>query len=45
VFISGFSGIIKCKKERLTNIVIILNAWLFIKGLKVVRNTSKGSYS
>jgi hypothetical protein len=45
VLISGFSGVIKCKKERLTNIVVILKAWSSIKGLKVVRNTSRDSYS
>jgi hypothetical protein len=26
VLIGGFSGVIKCKKERLTNIVVILKA-------------------
>ena len=45
VFMGGFSGVIECKKERLANIVIISNAWSFIKGLKVVRNTFRGSYS
>jgi hypothetical protein len=45
VLISGFLGTIKCKKERLANIVIILKAWLFIKDLKVVRNISKDFYS
>jgi hypothetical protein len=45
VFISGFLGVIKYKKEWLANMVVILNAWSSIKGLKVVRNTSRGSYS
>jgi hypothetical protein len=45
VLISGFLGAIKCKKERLANMVIILKAWLFVKDLKVVRNASKDSYS
>jgi hypothetical protein len=35
----------KCIKERLANMVVILKAWSSIKGLKVVRNTSRGSYS
>jgi hypothetical protein len=41
----GFSGVIKCIKERSANMVVILNTWLSIKGLKVVRNASKDSYS
>jgi hypothetical protein len=45
VLIGGFSGVIECKKERLVNMVVILKAWLFIKDLKVVRNTSRDSYS
>jgi hypothetical protein len=45
VLIGRFLGAIKCIKERLANMVIILKAWLFIKGLKVVRNASKDSYS
>jgi hypothetical protein len=45
VLIGGFSGAIKCIKERLANTVIILKAWSFIKGLKVVKNASKDSYS
>ena len=40
-----FLGITKCIKERLANMVVILKAWLSIKGLKVVRNVSKVSYS
>jgi len=39
-----FSGAIKCVKEWLANTVIILKAWLSVKGLKVVRNISKVSY-
>jgi hypothetical protein len=45
VLINGFLGVIKCIKERSANIVVILKAWSFIKGPKVVRNTSKDSYS
>jgi hypothetical protein len=45
VLIGGFLGVIKYKKERLTNIVVILKAWLFIKDLKVVKNASRDSYS
>ena len=45
VFIDGFLGVIECVKERLANIVVILKAWSFIKGLKVVRNVSEVSYS
>jgi len=40
-----FLGVIKCVKEQLANIVIILKAWPSVKGLKVVRNVSKVSYS
>ena len=43
--IEWFLGAIKCIKERLANMVIILKAWLSVKGLKVVRNVSKVSYS
>ena len=45
VLIDGFSGAIKCKKERLANTVMILKAWSFIKDLKVVRNASRDFYS
>ena len=45
MLISGFLGAIKCKKERLANIVVILKAWLSIKDSKVVRNASRDSYS
>ena len=45
VLIDQFLGVIKCIKERLANTVVILKAWLSIKGLKVVRNVSKVSYS
>jgi hypothetical protein len=41
VLTDGFLGVIKCVKERSANIVVILKAWSFIKGLKVVRNVSK----
>jgi hypothetical protein len=43
--IGGFSGVIKCTKERLTNTVVILKAWSSIKGPKVVRNASRDSCS
>jgi len=39
-----FLGVTKCIKERSANTVIILKAWLSVKGLKVVRNVSKVSY-
>ena len=45
IFMDQFLGIIKCIKERSANTVIILKAQLSIKGLKVVRNVSKVSYS
>ena len=45
IFIDWFLGAIKCIKERLANTVIILKAQLSVKGLKVVRNVSKVSYS
>ena len=45
ILIGQFSGIIKYIKERSANTVVILKAWLSIKGLKVVRNISKVSYS
>jgi hypothetical protein len=44
ILIGCFLGVIKCIKERLANIVVILKAWPSIKGLKVVRNVSKVSY-
>ena len=43
VFTDWFLGAIKCTKERLANAVIILKAWLSVKGLKVVRNAFKVS--
>jgi len=45
ILIDWFLGVIKCIKERLANIVVILKAWLSVKGLKIVRNISKVSYS
>jgi hypothetical protein len=45
VLINGFSGVIECVKERSANMVMILKAWSSIKGLKVVKNVSKVSYS
>ena len=45
VLMDGFSGVIECVKERLANMVVILKAWSSVKGLKVVRNVSKVSYS
>jgi hypothetical protein len=45
VFMEWFSGIIKCIKEQLANIVVILKAWLSVKSLNVVRNISKVSCS
>jgi hypothetical protein len=40
-----FSGTIECIKEWLANIVVILKAWLSVKGLKVVRNVFRVSCS
>jgi hypothetical protein len=45
VLTGGFSGAIKCKKERSANTVVILKAWLSVKDPKVVRNASGDSYS
>jgi len=45
VLMGQFSGAIKCVKERSANTVVILKAWLSVKGLKVVRNVFKVSYS
>jgi hypothetical protein len=45
VLAGGFSGAIECTKERLANTVVILKAWLSIKGLKVIRNVSEVSCS
>ena len=44
IFMGWFLGIIKCIKKQLANIVIILKAWLSVKGLKVVRNIFKVFY-
>src|SRR3984957_5191875 len=41
VLIEWFLGVTECIKERLANTVVILKAWVFVKGLKVVRNISK----
>jgi len=45
VLVGWFLGAIKYIKERSANTVVILKAWLSVKGLKVVRNVSKVSYS
>jgi hypothetical protein len=45
MLINGFLSVIKCIKEWLANIVIILKAWSFVKGLKVIKNISKVFYS
>jgi hypothetical protein len=45
VLTSRFLSAIKYAKERSANTVVILKAWLFVKGLKVVRNVSKVSCS
>ena len=45
VFIDWFLGAIKYTKEQSANIVVILKAWLSVKGLKVVRNAFEISYS
>jgi len=43
--VEWFLGATKCIKERSANMVVILKAWLSVKGLKVVRNISEVSYS
>jgi len=45
VLVEWFSGATKCIKERSANTVVILKAWLSVKGLKVVRNVSEVSCS
>jgi len=45
VLTGQFSGAIKYIKERSANTVVILKAWLSVKGLKVVRNVSEVSCS
>jgi len=45
VLAEWFLGATKYIKEWSANTVIILKAWLSIKGLKVVRNVFKVSYS
>jgi len=45
VLAGQFLGIIKCVKERSANTVVILKAWLSVKGLKVVKNVFKVSCS
>jgi len=45
ILMGWFLGAIKYIKERSANTVIILKAWLSVKGLKVVRNISKVFYS
>jgi hypothetical protein len=45
VLTGRFPGAIKCTKERSANMVVILKAWLFVKGPKAVRNASRNSCS
>ena len=45
VLTDQFLGAIKCIKEWLANTVVILKAWLSVKGLKVVKNVSEVSCS
>ena len=45
VLVGQFLGAIEYIKERSANTVIVLKAQLSIKGLKVVKNVSKVSYS
>jgi len=45
VLAEWFLDATKCIKEQLANTVVILKAWLSVKGPKVVRNISKVSYS
>ena len=44
MLIDYFLGVIKYIKEWSANMVIILKAWLSIKGLKMVRNVFKVFY-
>ena len=44
VLADWFLGATKCIKEQLANTVVILKAWLSIKGLKAVRNVFKVFY-
>ena len=39
-----FLGAIKCINEWSVSTVVILKAWLSVKGLKMVRNISKVSH-
>jgi len=39
--VEWFLGATECIKKRSANMVVILKAWLSVKGLKVVRNVSK----
>ena len=41
VLAEWFLGAIKCVKEWSANTVVILKAWLSVKGLKVVKNVFK----
>ena len=45
MLVGQFLGIIKYIKERSAYTVIVLKAWLSVKGPKVVKNVSKVSYS
>ena len=45
ILIDWFLGVIKCINKWSANTVVILKAQLSIKGLKVVKNVSKVSYS
>ena len=45
VFAEWFLGAIEYVKEQSANTVVILKAWLSVKGLKVVRNVSEVSCS
>ena len=38
-----FLGVIECIKEWSANIVVILKAWLSVKGLNIVKNVFKVS--
>ena len=45
VLIKWFLGAIKYIKEWSANMVVILKAWLSVKGLNIVRNVFKVFYS
>jgi len=45
VLADWFSSAIECTKEQSANTVVILKAWISVKGSKVVKNVFKIFYS